>query len=225
MNRPLQSTISPDFKSIKTYEKGDLRKLLNTISPSSLSLILSIHCYSEDLHPGWLTGGPEHDSINKNFHNLNQLKELYFTWTKIKLPPTDLQCFSAFKNSLSCISLCGCSVSTSVLVALINYFPKLETLILGLLSPLDSDEAPLSLDPSGRSLSKLKIDQTGPTHISPGCLGVVEKLSKLGLRFDDICILPPSPDCLTPKLANNIVHLFGTNVKCLRLPQIEVKGV
>ena len=121
-----------------------------------------------------------------------------------------IEVFSAFRHTLSQLTLKYCNVTISALVALINYFSSLDRLNLCCLFH-QVDGEPLC--PRSHSLiRKLHIsDFHGDGH------DILDQLSELGPAFDEL-VIDGSSKILLPTL-NHIVASLGVNVKRLRLLQ------
>jgi len=98
------------------------------------------------------------------------------------LPPDisqEIERFSAFRHTLTRLSLDRCVVTSSAFTTVINYFPGLNNLDLGrLFYQEDAKPAP--------PLTHLVIGKLCNTKFSEGGMCFFNRLSKLGLVFDEI---------------------------------------
>ena len=161
-------------------------------------------CYKEKVVTPWPT--EESLGILSEF----QLEHLTLC-SAIVLFPLQIDSFSVFKQSLSSMTLSGCDVKKSVLVSLIEYFPKLERLCLEeLFCSSRYEENPLSL--SRDPLKKLRINK-GPGE----SLELLQELSEMGLRSDEVALGPSFPSHVQAAFTDCLIHAFGASAKCLRL--------
>lgn len=120
----------------------------------------------------------------------------------------EIEIFSAFRHTLSRLSLVNCIVTINALVTLINYFPNLNYLEFNnLFCEADSKPASPLLRPL---LGQLRI-----SHFYGGNYGLLDQLSELGLVFDEIVFY----DYIFISMLSleRIVNTVGTNAKRLRL--------
>jgi len=90
-------------------------------------------------------------------------------------------CLSAFRETLTSLTLLFFVASFSAFVSLIDYFPNITALQLGMFA-LNPDEGPLP------SLSR---PLQGKIHIRPphpGCLGFIDRLAKLDQECEELVI-------------------------------------
>ena len=164
-------------------------------------------CYKEKGATPW----PTEESLGKR----SDFKLEHLTLCSAYVLSLDrINLFSVFKQSLSGITLSKCDVKKSVLVSLIEYFPRLERLCLEELlcgDPYEETHVSLSRDP----LKKLRINK-GPG----GSLELLQELTKLGLRSDEVALGPSFPSHAQAALTNCLIHAFGASAKCLRLLRI-----
>jgi len=124
--------------------------------------------------------------------------------------PQQIEIFSAFRHTLSDISLSYGSATSRVLVVLINYFANLVGLYLRALH-CDRESGPFP--PLSRPLEKPPV--TWPPKYG---LELFDELSRSGLRANEVII---SCSVLTsfilPKVAKRVTDAFGANTKSLRL--------
>lgn len=119
----------------------------------------------------------------RNFsHYLTRLEHFRLTCTLgIPLPPCESGLFSAFKDTLSRITLCYCLVSEKDILGFIDYFPNLEH--LSLFYPSHTIDTRGLSSSSPRQLRKLLIS---PGFDTPP--NFLPRLSKLGLSVDKVVI-------------------------------------
>lgn len=166
-------------------------------------------------HVRWLIYAP-HDGpwseryftiLRDYFPFLHQLRRLHLD--SACLPSAisrKIEIFSAFRYTLSRLTLSSCDVTVGALVALINYFPNLNRLNLRHSRKIDDKLIP----PLSRPLlGQLYIAQTYED------LGLLDQLSGLGLVFDEI--LFNSGLRVHTRTLRRIVDGVGVNVERLRL--------
>ena len=197
------------FEFVKPRPKK-LRQLLDGISQNDgvlLRQVRSLTCSREKL---WAIG-PTYDTFCGHFNSLRRLENFTLCETCLMSSHRGVKRFSAFKHTLSKITLKGCSVSKSMLVNLINYFPKLEYLDLMQIScvRLLKKTPPIFRLP----LKRLYIGE-GDTNM----LELLDELWKLGLCTDEVVFPPFLPERSSRAFGNRVVDTFGTSAKCLSLP-------
>ena len=122
-------------------------------------------------------------------------------------------CFSAFRETLTDLSLMAFVTSFSAFVALVDYFPNITTLRVGFFL-VESDEGPVT--PLSRPLrGKICLHD-----ISYDCMEFFNRFAKLDLEYEEVVLEP----CLrtTTELLQSVLRLGGSTVKYLRLIE-EVK--
>lgn len=118
--------------------------------------------------------------------------------------------FSTFRHSLSQLSLSYCDITISAFVTLINYFPNLSRVDLHrLLHVVDGKPAPPL---SRRLLGQLHISGV---YVGDFGSGFLDRLSELGLTFDEIVFTEPRSVCA--RTVERVVDAVGVSVKRLRL--------
>ena len=120
-----------------------------------------------------------------------------------------IETFSAFRHSLSKLTLQYCTVTISALVVLINFFPGLDHLDLCYVLHEADGEPPSPLcRPFIRKLRISRFYEDG--------LGILDQLPELGLVFEELIV-----DGWSLKIGfhtlSHIVDTLGVNVKRLRL--------
>lgn len=201
---------------------GKLKTWLNGTSQGShgrfLNHIRHLSCSLECLSTSWLVKlDLKHGALLNHFSSLSKLRrlDLQATHISLSLEKTELM-FSALKTTLSHIALLDCEVLEGLLPTLINCLPNLKCLYLIEVCFLDNDfdkehALPISLPP----LKKLYIDR-GTTEYQ----GLLNKLWELGLRSDEIALVPTSSKPCKA-FANRVIRTFGVSAKCLRLPGVR----
>ena len=196
------------FESV-TASSGNLRPRLDGISRMKLSgLIFHLTCDIEDLCRVWPIELAAHDSDHS--HSLQQLSHLNLPQIILLSFPQDIEL--PFKPTLSQVTLSYCRISMSSLVALVEYFPKLESLCLKDVDCLDPHEKSI-LSPL-HPLKNLSISEGGGVLMT-----VPDEFSQLGFRFDEITLDPASRPFVSAAFVNRVARAFGACVKFLRLPQ------
>ena len=118
-------------------------------------------------------------------------------------------CFSAFRESLTSLSLDYLAVSFGAFVTLVDYFPNITTLQLGL----------LVLEPDKEPVPSLSRPLRGKLHV--GCLqggfsNFLNKFSKLDLEYEELVIDTASSSVETD-LVERVLEIGTSTVKFLRL--------
>lgn len=218
------------FESVETGP-GGLRPWLGKFSGhyvTSLKHVRRLSCSEEDLFSLWPTNTVCDDSLSPavqddspsptvcdNLPSPCQLTHL--TLLLCDVFPQEIDSFSAFafKSTLSSITLLHCSVSKIGLTSLINYFPKLECLSLE--SIRCCNESHEEIAHFGQThLKKLYLKRGFETSSS-----LLDWLSESRLRSDEITLGRTFPRHGWVSYANNVIRVFGDNLKCLRLPEIH----
>ena len=123
-----------------------------------------------------------------------------------------VEMFSAFRHTLSRLTVGCCGATTSALVTLLNYFSGLDRLdLIYLLHEVDYKPAP----PLSRPLVReLRISEFYPHRCG---LDIFEELSELGLRFDEVVV-----DGQTQVPLSALSRIIGTlGVKSKRLKLLQ----
>jgi len=200
------------FEAVEIRETT-LQSWLDNISPANDELLqhvrsLSYHTYTI----AWQDRQrPVHrvDVLQDYLPSLHRLQHLSLSFIRI---PSDIsrqvEMFSAFRHTLSRLSLRHCSVTISALVNLINCFSNLDCLDLGYLLHEVDGEPP-------SSLSRPLIRELCISEIHKDDLWILNQLSGLGQVFDKLVIkrLSRTP----PRTLSLIADSLGVNAKCIRL--------
>ena len=195
------------FNTVFVWGYRDLKLWLGTISPTNVGVLQHIHSlHCKFPHPP-CSPRPPVDLLRDYWPSFRQLEHLTLITGFLPSLPL-IGTFSAFKNTLLRLSLRYCSVTTSGLVTLVNYFPNLAHLDLSNTSCwVDGQPTP----PLSRLLQKLTI-----TGYSTGDgRGLLDQVMGLGPHSEDvtICMYQHS----NPSLAQRIIDGVGTSVKYLYL--------
>ena len=196
------------FESVRTGPRN-LLPWLDRISQENVDLLRHVReltCFQEFS----ATEQALQDTPPDHFRFLRQLRHLNLGLADISLSSKEIGSFHAFKFTLSSINLVMCRISRGTLIALINYFPNLEILCLvHLFCRKPSDKIPLLPRPP---LKRLHIDDGLPDF-----LDLLNDLSGLGLRVDEVIFKPTNP---SQGFVNRVASAFGANLQCLRLPRV-----
>jgi len=120
-------------------------------------------------------------------------------------------CFSAFRETLTSLTLRAFVTSFAAFVSMIDYFPNITALQLGLFE-LEPDEGPipqLSQPLRGRISIYLPLP-------SSCYLIFIDRLAKLDQEYEELVIDPTSIPLRT-ELFNRILQFSTGTIKCLRL--------
>ena len=197
------------FESVKT-PPGNLQLWLERASRENVALlehVRNLTCFQESCTV-WSIDPALKTPLN-NLQFLGQLRHFNLGFTDISSPPE----IGSFKPALSCLTLTYCGISTDTLVAFINYFPDLEYL------HLESLTCPVPKVPQTYLVPRPPLKQlyTDEGLESEKYLDLLDELSKLGLRFDQVFL---KPTFRSYHSVNRVVRAFGAGTKYLRLPQI-----
>ena len=205
------------FEMVEIRE-AKLQSWLDNIPPANDGLLQHIRSLSYVTGAGeWALEGHRVNVLRDYFLSFRQLQHLTLSCMRI---PSDLseqvEIFSAFRHILSRLSVGYCSVATSALIALLNYFSKLDRLGLTyLLRDVDVKPAP----PLSRlSMRELHISEF-PFH--QHALHIFEELPELGPLFDEIIV----GGLQVPLSAlSRTIGALGVNVRRLGLLQPLIVG-
>ena len=143
----------------------------------------------------------------------------HLSLSSMHIPSSDIsqqiKIFSAFRHSLSHLSLQHCTVTIRALVALINFFPGLDRL----------DLCSITHEADGKPASPLCRPLIRKFHISSfdnPDLEILDQLSELGLVFEELIVGGWSSKIGLYTLSR-IVNSLGANVKCFRLLRWETR--
>ena len=200
----------------KTVEIRDttFRQWLDTIPPANAELLRHVRSlsYIVDNKARGRSRQPEGrvDVLRDYLPSFHCLHHLSLSSTYI---PSDIsrqtEIFSAFRQSLSRLSLKCCTVTISALVALINCFPSLDCLDLHYIThEADGEPASRLCRPLIRKLHISSFHDRG--------LDILNRLSELGLVFEELVIGGWSSQADSHTLSR-IVDSLDINVKRLRL--------
>jgi len=117
-------------------------------------------------------------------------------------------CFSAFRETLTDLTLMVFVTSFSAFVTLVDYFPNITTLRLSMLT-MDPEEGPVP------SLSRPLRGKISLCYIHPGCVEFFDRLAGLDPEYEELVL----DTCLSmdTKLLESILQLGASAVKYLRL--------
>ena len=212
MLRQLQDLIPPAEDGLLHCVRSLLQSWRDTIPPGDVELLHHVRSlsYIADMRNGGNIWPPRSIEVLRNyFPSLHQLRHLSLSFVCLSSSTAqDVGVFSAFRHSLSRLSLSSCDFSVSTLVSLINYFPNLN--ILDLIRPRSPMDGKLT-----RPLSRPLLGQLQVSELDEEKSSIFDQLSELGLAFDEIVFDGPSPVSL--QTLGHIINTVGARVKCLRL--------
>jgi len=120
-------------------------------------------------------------------------------------------CFSAFRETLTDLTLGNFVTSFTAFVTLVDYFPNITALQLGLFS-LEPDEGPV---PSLSRPLRGKIS-IFPSH--PNCFEFIDRLAMLDLEYEELVIEPAFMfEFARAGFLERILQFGASTVECLRL--------
>ena len=200
------------FETVEIQETA-FRSWLDTIPPANTELLRHVRSlsYITTAAP-WSDRQVKHriDVLRDYLPSFRRLQHL--TLSSMHIPSDisrQIEIFSAFRHSLSRLSLHYCTVTISALVALINYFPSLNRL----------DLRHITHEADGKPAFPLCRPLIRKLHISSfrdRGLGILDQLSELGLVPEELIIMGWSAKTAL-HILSRIVDSLGVNVKRLRL--------
>ena len=116
-------------------------------------------------------------------------------------------CFSAFRDTLTLLSLIHFTTSLGAFVALVNYFPNIKTLEL-FWPMLEPDEGPVP------SLSRPLRGRLFLLNVIPNSLEFFNQFAKLDLEYDELAI---DPDFIGTEVLESALRISTRTVRFLRL--------
>jgi len=118
-------------------------------------------------------------------------------------------CFSAFRETLTHLTLDNFCTSFSAFVALVDYFPNITSLQVGLFF-VKPDKEPV------RALSRPLRGKISLRHIiNDSCMAFFNRLVELDLEYEELVI---EDNCrATTKLLESVLQLSASTVKYLKL--------
>ena len=189
--------------------RWSLQPWLDNISPTNATLLGHVRRLTYDYSETEVVLAHRH--LCDYFPSFRQLRTFTFFGAYISSLPLLTQSFSAFKHSLSTISMFGCTVTTSGFATIINYFPNLTSLrLLSLSHRRKNDQTPPLSRPH---LKRLFVNAWSADH-----LDLINELSGLGLRFDEVVIdtvIFYRPGWLN--FVKRVIDVFGTDAKRLKV--------
>lgn len=202
------------FKVINIHP-GNLRGWLDIISPADVELLGYVRILSYNAEEYWINSmnaiGPPHHALREYLPSFRQLRHFILTSLRISWSPQQLELFSAFRHTLSDISMARCGATKSDFVTLINYFPNLIHLYLREVEYYKEDEP---IPP----LSRPRLKRLSIAEWPANSLDLIDELSNPGLHFEEVFISKSAfPEAPWSELARRVVDAFGVNAKCLRL--------
>lgn len=122
-------------------------------------------------------------------------------------------CFSAFRETLTYLSLESFATSFSAFVTLVDYFPNITTLRLHSFD-LEPDEGPVP------TLSHpLRGEVQVRTKTESNCLEFLDRFAKLDLEYERLVIFPSSTS-LEETLLKSALRISASTIKFLRLAAV-----
>ena len=118
-------------------------------------------------------------------------------------------CFSAFRETLTSLSLDSFVTSFGAFVTLVDYFPNITTLQLCSFE-LEPDEIPVPSQ-SRPLRGKLRV------HVQIDCQEFLDQFSKLNLEYEELVIDTPSATFTGTKFVEIVPQISPNTVKFLRL--------
>ena len=199
------------FETVAILElTGTLQSWLDSIPPANDDLLQHVRSLSLmfTTRPIDLRPVRHVDVLQDYFPFLHQLRHLSLSSAHLLSDiPQRVDLFSAFRHTLSQLSLGRCEVATSALGALIDYFPNLNRLNLSRITR-GLDDEPVS--PVSRPL----VERLYTSGLY-GTMGFLDQLSGLGLVFEEIVL----DERASAHLVERVADAVGMSVKHLRLLQ------
>lgn len=201
------------FKTVNICDET-LLSWLDSIPPTNDELLRHTRSLSYVTNTsGWHFGEHCVDVLRDYLPSFHQLQHL--TLSSVQVPSDiseQVDMFSAFRHTLSRLSLGNCYVTTSALVTLVNYFPRLDRVdLLYLWNGVDDEPAPPISHPP---MQELHVSEFYPHR---DAFHTFHRLSELGPLFDEV-VLEGRSQVLLSELSH-IAGTLGVNTKRLRLLQ------
>ena len=202
------------FSSVEIYESSYRLWINGVILSGSKARLLGYirslwHSRGLDIGIKYQMRHLPHDSGEylSALHNLRSLT-LYNTWVEHIGEEGFYTCFSAFRETLTFLSLDTFAMSFSAFVTLVDYFPNITTLELD--PPvLEPDERPVpSLSRPLRG--KLLVHEVQTRHLE-----FFNQFAELGLEYEELVI--NSPSVIEPEFLKGALEISTGTVKFLRL--------
>jgi len=189
-----------------------LQSLRNTIPPEDVELLHHVRSWSYIADTRDNCGGWYFIHVFRSYSpSLHQLRHLSLSSVCLPLSiPQEVGIFSAFQHTLSRLSLTSCDFVVDTLISFINYFLNLNRLDLTRPLPV-VDVKPV------RPLSRPLLGQLHISEAYEGRFCILNRLSGVGLSFDEIVLDGSSPVSL--HTLGRVVEAVGVRVKCLRLSE------
>ena len=199
------------FKTVEILEQN-LGSWLENISPTNVEILGHVYSLSYGIVNTRLTPREVID-LARRMGALRDYLSSGFVWSSTPIPslPQRIQIFSAFQRTLTSITLENCMVTTSAVVTLIDYFPNLIWIYLYNISHgTDGERIPPLSRLLLRGLSVIDFDTLYD-------LDLLDELSGLGLRFEEVAIGGRVHAATWPKFAKRVVGAFGASARRLTL--------
>ena len=155
---------------------------VDSISPANLELLHHVRSLTYTIDPTAWVPGYRIDSLGDYLPSFRNLESLVLS--SMDLPPAitqQVENFSAFRHTLSSLSLWSCYVSSGALITLVNYFPNLTDLQLR--APKHKTDY-MPFPPLSRPLRGRLSVQTFRRHDLP----VLDRLSDLPPDLDELVV-------------------------------------
>ena len=203
----LRGLIPPAEDGLLHYIRSLLQSLRDSIPPEDVGLLR--HVRSLSYTAGSIRRECFSEVLRNYFPSFHQLRHLSLSSSRLSSSiPQDVGMFSAFRYTLSRLSLTSCVFRVDTLVSLIDYFPNLNHLdLIRPVPPVDGGPA--------RPLSRPLLGQLHVSEMYEERFGIFDHLSTAGLAFDEIVFDGFSP--VTLPTLERIVSTVGVRVKHLRL--------
>ena len=163
-------------------------------------------------HRGWGTGiqGPAQD-FGENLSGLRNLHSLTLSNIEVEhISDGELHtCFSAFRETLTSLSLDTFAMSFRAFVTLVDYFPNITTLRLHSFGLEPNGEPAQSLSRPLRGKVRVRVQADFPEFIN--------RFTKLDLEYDELVIHGYLPASARMEMVGSALQISPSTVKLLRL--------
>ena len=209
--QPSQTRLLESVKS----PVGKLQSRLCNIPREKLKYIHQLTCVGEGFFLPLSDQPVDLEALRHHFDYLSELRHLKCHMTQFTPSSQDIVFFSAFKDTLSTVTLSSCTVSICGLATVIDYFKNLKSLHLKSLWKILPIQHPEKTTLSLRTFEKLSIRWR-----SLGLPDALIELSKMELRFDEVAF-----ECASLADSDGVPRIFGASVKRVRWMNTTANGM
>ena len=202
------------FNTVHVWGDTNLKLWLGTISPTNVGVLQHVRSLHYQIAEPPDSPDPRVDPLHDYSHSFRQLERL--TLFSGFLPSlTQIETYSAFRHTLSYLSLQRCIATVNGLVTLINYFPNLAHLNLSELFHWGDSQL---IPPPSRPFKKLTVTEFYTNH----SLGLLDQFMGMDPQCEEVTVSIYRSSC--PSLAQHVIDGVEASVKCLYL-ESDLRGM